>query len=511
MAAGGDPRGVAVVTAAFEHKGVLASVDRLEREGLTATRVGAASSGIVDVDALLAAVDERTAVVSVMLVNNEVGTIQPLGEIVAGVRDRAPRAVVHTDAVQAVPWLDVARAAAGADLVAISAHKFGGPKGTGALVVRSGTRLEPLVEGGGQEGGLRSGTSNVAGAVAMAAALRATCADREADVVRVARLRDRLVDGLMAAVPDTFENGARAAKVAGNAHVGFRGIEAEALLVALDRAGVYAAAGSSCSSGATEPSHVLAAMGSTRARRARVDPAQPRLRIGRRRRGRGLDRDPGRGGSSPRRRRRRVSRVTGARVLVAMSGGVDSSVAAALLRERGHDVTGVTLKLWGGDSDSGCCSVSDVEDARRVAAQLDIPHYVFNFTDEFDAAVVDPYVDSYANGSTPNPCVECNRSIKFGRLLERADALGFDYLATGHHARVALDGHDGYRLRRGVDVAKDQSYVLYMLGQRELARTLLPVGELTKVAVREHASRLGLRTAQKPESMDVCFITRWRS
>jgi len=196
------------------------------------------------------------------------------------------------------------------------------------------------------------------------------------------------------------------------------------------------------------------------------------------------------------------------RVLVAMSGGVDSSVAAALLRDAGHQVTGVTLKLWGGESDSGCCSAADVEDARRVAAQLDVPHYVFNLTDDFDTQVVDPYVDAYAAGRTPNPCVECNRSIKFGRLLERADALGFDAVATGHHARVHR-GADGRRqLRRGADAAKDQSYVLYMLGQAELARTLLPVGELTKAQVREHAARLGLRTAAKPESMDVCFITR---
>jgi len=190
-----------------------------------------------------------------------------------------------------------------------------------------------------------------------------------------------------------------------------------------------------------------------------------------------------------------------------MSGGVDSSVAAALLVEQGHDVTGVTLKLWGGESDSGCCSVSDVEDARRVAAQLGIAHYVFNFTDEFEREVVGPYVAAYAGGRTPNPCVDCNRTMKFGKLLARAAQLGFDAVATGHHARVVRTGR-GFAVARGVDRGKDQSYVLYMLGPRELARTLLPVGEMTKAEVRDHAARLGLRTAQKRESMDVCFITR---
>jgi cysteine desulfurase len=257
-ASGGD---AVVVTTGFEHKGVLASCDHLVAEGFRVTKLAVPASGVVDPDAVGAVVDDGTVLVSVMLVNNEVGTVQPLDEIVRRVRERAPGVVVHTDAVQAVPWIDVAGAAATADLIAISAHKFGGPKGTGALVVRGGVVLEPLIEGGGQERGLRSGTSNVAGVVAMATALRITCAERADDVVRIATLRDRLVDGLLARVPDSFENGDRASKVAGNAHVGFRGVEAETLLVALDRAGVCAAAGSSCSSGATEPSHVLAAMG----------------------------------------------------------------------------------------------------------------------------------------------------------------------------------------------------------------------------------------------------------
>jgi tRNA-uridine 2-sulfurtransferase len=204
--------------------------------------------------------------------------------------------------------------------------------------------------------------------------------------------------------------------------------------------------------------------------------------------------------------------LDGVRVLVAMSGGVDSSVAAALLVEQGHQVTGATLKLWGGPSDSGCCSVADVEDARRVAQQLGIEHHVFNLTEEFDRSVVGPYVDAHAAGRTPNPCIECNRAVKFDLLLGRADRLGFDRLATGHHARVTGGPPDrprtAWRLRRGADDAKDQSYVLSMLGQDSLGRVLFPVGDMTKTEVRAHAARLGLRTAAKPDSQDVCFIGR---
>lgn len=194
-------------------------------------------------------------------------------------------------------------------------------------------------------------------------------------------------------------------------------------------------------------------------------------------------------------------------ILVAMSGGVDSSVAAAMLRDEGHEIVGVTLKLWGGDSDSGCCSVSDVDDARRVAQQLDIEHLVFNFGDDFMADVVEPYVADHAAGLTPNPCIECNRHLKFDRLLVRAEALGFDAVATGHHARIVRTPTGAPRIARGVDPAKDQSYVLHMLTHSQLARVLLPIGELTKTEVRERADQLGLRTAGKPDSQDVCFIS----
>ena len=249
-----------VLCSAVEHHAVLHAASAL---GGATVPVG--PDGVLDLGALRGLLSDDVSVVSVMLANNEVGTLQPLAAVLAAVRERVPAAAVHTDAVAAFPWVDVAAEAAGADLVAVSAHKFGGPKGVGALAVRRPAVVHPIQHGGGQERGRRSGTHNVAGIVGMAAAMAATVASRATEVTRVGALRDRLADGLLATVPGTVETGHRPGRVAGNCHLRFAGVESEALLVLLDDAGVFAAAGSACASGALEPSHVLTAMGVSRA------------------------------------------------------------------------------------------------------------------------------------------------------------------------------------------------------------------------------------------------------
>jgi len=198
------------------------------------------------------------------------------------------------------------------------------------------------------------------------------------------------------------------------------------------------------------------------------------------------------------------------KVLVAMSGGVDSSVAAKLLRDAGNECVGCTMKLFdnedaGEPREHACCSLDDVEDARRVAYGLGMQHFVFNFSADFRSRIIDKFIRSYQQGLTPNPCIDCNRYMKFDKLFDRADILGCDCVATGHYARI--ERRDGlFLLKKALDPAKDQSYVLYSLTQRRLARTLFPLGELTKAETRRIAEENGFVNANKPDSQDICFV-----
>ncbi len=199
------------------------------------------------------------------------------------------------------------------------------------------------------------------------------------------------------------------------------------------------------------------------------------------------------------------------RVLVAMSGGVDSSVAAWLLREQGYECVGATMKLFGNEAvglDKGhpCCTLDDVEDAREVARRIGIPHYVFNFSDDFEEKVIRRFIDAYERGETPNPCIDCNRFLKFDKLRRRARELKCDYVATGHYAQILEDGAGGFCMTKAADLSRDQSYVLYPILREQLSQTLFPLGGLTKAEVREIAQREGFVNARKHDSQDICFV-----
>ena len=469
--------------------------------------------GRVHADTLAAAIAENpadVALISVMWANNEVGTVNPVRELAeVGRRHGIP---LHTDAVQAVGALPVDFARSGADALTFTGHKLGGPVGVGALLLRREVAVEPILHGGGQERGVRSGTLDVAGIVGLAAAVTEAVRRRVDEATRLAALRDRLVREIRAIVPDAVVSGdpggsgvdGGPSRLPGNAHLRFPGCEGDSLLMLLGRGGdrvlhrfrVH---------GRGRPAVARAAGHGGRRDRCSWCAAVlvgSYLDRGRGRRAARGDRTGGRAG--PTGDGRRESRPM--RVLAAMSGGVDSAVAAALAVDAGHQVTGVHMALSRQPGtlrtgSRGCCTVEDAFDARRVCDLLGIAYYVWDFSAEFAETVVGDFLDEYRAGRTPNPCLRCNEKIKFAALLDRAMALGFDAVVTGHHVRLV----DGV-LQRSVDQAKDQSYVLAVLTREQLAHTMFPLGEMTKEQVRAEAARRGFAVAAKPDSYDICFI-----
>ncbi len=468
--------------------------------------------GEIDPAGLAPLVRPDTALLALAVANHELGNVSDVAAFAAVAR--AAGAAVHVDAVQAAGKLPLDVAALQVDTLALSAHKLYGPKGVGALFVRRGAALEPVLRGGHQERERRAGTENVAGIVGFGVAARLARAALAADAARVAGLSDRLAERLLA-IPGARRNGDATRALPGTFNVSFAGAPGQLVAAALDLEGVCVSTGAACSSASLQPSPVLLAVGRAR------DAAATALRFSL---GRGtteaeIDQAAALTISAVARVRARGqaggagTSMAGAgqrRVVIAMSGGVDSSTAAALLVEAGHQVVGVTLRLYDASGTAAslggrCCGPRDIEDARATAARLGIPHHVIDESAAFSAAVVDDFVAEHRAGRTPNPCVRCNEKIKFGPLLAFADAVGAAVLATGHYARL-VPGPDGAALARARDAGKDQSYFLFGVRPEVLARVWFPLGELTKDQVRALARRHGLPNADKPDSQQICFI-----
>ncbi|MDO4967527.1 MAG: tRNA 2-thiouridine(34) synthase MnmA [Candidatus Saccharibacteria bacterium] len=472
-------------------------------------------TGLIDLLDLKNKLDEKTVLVSVALANNELGTIQPLSEISEILKQEKQSRLkngnetplyLHSDASQGMNLIDLYISRLGVDLLTINSAKLYGPKGIGALYVGRGIKLSPVVYGGGQELGLRSGTENVPSLIGFSTAAKLAKEHVNGNRKKYEKLSNLFRETLISEAKKldikselTFL-GHKKHQLANFIPVCFNGIDAERLIYKLEQEKIYLSTGAACAASKGKKSHVLKAIGLSDSEIA----GSLRISLG------SLN-DEKQIKTAAKKIIKAVKELETENnktaqkkpvVYVGMSGGVDSSVSALLLKEQGYNVVGVYMKNWSRDLPGMKCPwAEDLADAKRVATKLGIEFKVFDFEKEYKQKVVDYMLEEFKKGNTPNPDIMCNQEIKFKLFYDIAREQGADFIATGHYANIANN-----KLAKAKDENKDQTYFLYRISEDAINHTLFPIGNMLKPDVKKLAEKNGLDNAYKKESMGICFV-----